>query len=542
MLSGEPFENIRVIHLDPNVCERARLSRDARFDGRFFTGVVTTGVYCRPVCPVRPPKAENVRFFPTAAAAAEAGFRPCLRCRPECSPGTPAWLGTSATVTRGLRLIAAGELDAGGVEVLAARLGIGPRHLSRLFVKHLGASPLAVAQTRRLHFAKSLIDDTELPMAQVGLSAGFNSVRRFNAAFRGAYGRTPSDLRRAARRTGGRAHPRANGGAFTLRLRYRPPFDWGSLLGFLALRATPGVEAVDAESYRRTIAIDGRQGVVCVRPGAGAHVLDVEITFPDPQALFRIVERVRRIFDLGADPEDISAHLRTDADLAPLVRAYPGIRVPGAWDGFELAVRAILGQQVTVKGATTLAGRVARTFGEPLVGSGADELHMIFPTPQALANANLTRIGLPKARADAVRGLARAVAAGEVSFDTSVGLEACVRQLTQLPGIGEWTAQYVAMRALSLPDAFPATDLGLLRAAATGKRKLTAAQLVARAEAWRPWRAYAAMYLWKRYADGMGSAPARSRNGHTPGRRRKPKQTGARRPRAARTGSGGRTG
>lgn len=348
--------------LDPRACYRALKTRDARFDGRFFTAVRSTGVYCRPVCPAPTPRQENCIFVPCAAAAQEAGFRPCLRCRPETSPGTPAWLGTSATVSRALRLISEGALDEGSLDELAARLGVGDRHLRRLFVKHLGASPLAVAQTRRILFAKKLIDETRLPMTEVGFAAGFSSIRRFNDAIRATYKRTPSDLRRAV----GRQRTTGAVSGLTLKLAFRPPFDWGSMASFLAGRATPGVESVGADFYRRTIDIDGTHGIVEVRPAPGTHHLIAQIRLASPAVLILVTERLRRIFDLGADPDQISTHLRADTRLAACVRAQPGVRIPGAWDGFELAVRAILGQQVSVKAATTLAGRIAAAHGTPL--------------------------------------------------------------------------------------------------------------------------------------------------------------------------------
>jgi AraC family transcriptional regulator of adaptative response / DNA-3-methyladenine glycosylase II len=481
--------------LDPQVCERASLARDSRFDGRFFVGVRTTGIYCRPICPVPQPKAQNVRYFLTAAAAAEAGFRPCLRCRPESSPGTPAWQGTSATVARALRLVSEGALDGGSVERLAVSLGIGPRHLRRLFLRHLGASPLSLAQTRRLHFAKKLIDETAFPMSQVALSAGFGSVRRFNAVIRKVYGRTPGELRR---RAGRRAE---NGEACSLRLGFRPPFDWEALIDFLAPRATPGVEEVTAGRYRRTIQLAGRTGTIDVCPVRDERALRLDICFPDPAGLLPIVERARRMFDLHADPLAIVDQLRGDKLLAPLVEARPGVRVPGCWDGFELAVRAILGQQVTVKGATTLAGRVATAFGMPL-GAVDGGLTVVFPTAERLATADLSNVGLPAARAHAIRELARAVLGGDVIFDGSLDPTTLARRLTAVPGVGDWTAQYVVMRALGDPDAFPATDLGLLQAFAGGTRG-SARELRVQAERWRPWRAYAAMHLWRRAAAGM---------------------------------------
>lgn len=456
--------------MDLKVCQRARLARDARFDGRFFIAVVTTGIYCRPICPAPSPKEKNVRYFPSAAAAAEAGFRPCLRCRPEASPGTPAWLGASSTVSRALKLIGESALDDGDVDDLAERLGIGSRHLRRLFLKYLGATPVAVAQTRRVHFAKKLIDETHLPMTQIAMAAGFGSIRRFNATFQNLYGRTPRDLRKASASNG------SEPGCYTMRLAYRPPYDWTSIRTFLAARAIPGVESVMGDEYHRTIAFDGCAGSIAVRPVAKNH-LQVHIRYPDPAALFRIVERVRRMFDAAADPAEIAKNFRRDARLAPLVRAWPGLRVPGCWDGFEMTVRAILGQQVSVKGASTMAGRVAAAFGSAN-GDG-----VIFPAPELLAEADLGRVGLTRQRAQSIRALAAAVASGEIAFDSSMDHAEFEDRLTRIPGIGPWTAQYVAMR-MGEPDAFPAGDLYLRH-------------IGEESEKWRPWRAYAAMYLWK---------------------------------------------
>jgi AraC family transcriptional regulator of adaptative response / DNA-3-methyladenine glycosylase II len=478
--------------LDFDACYRALQSRDARFDGKFFVGVVTTGIYCRPVCPARTPLAKNVRFFACAAAAEAAGFRPCKRCRPETSPGTPAWLGTSATVSRALRLIAAGDLDGDGVEGLAGRLGVGARQLRRLFAEHLGTSPMAVVQTQRVHFARRLIDETDLPIIKVAFHAGFASVRQFNAAIRTAYGKPPRELRRSVR---ARAAP-PPGGGLLLRLPFRPPFDWASVVGFLRERAIPGVEAADERSYRRTFASGGAAGVLEVSPAPGKPYLTLRLQAAPPRELMAVVERVRRIFDLGADPLPIGGQLAADPWLGPAVAKSPGLRVPGAWDGFELAVRAILGQQVTVRAASALAGKLVRMLGTPLLDGGTGELTHLFPAPAVLARADLSGLGVPRLRAEAVRSLAAAVCAGELALDASGGLDEVVERLGRIPGIGPWTAQYIAMRALREPDAFPAADLGLRRAAATNGRPLTAAQLVRLAEAWRPWRAYAAMYLW----------------------------------------------
>lgn len=469
---------------------RAFASKDGRFDGRIFAGVVTTGVYCRPICPAPMPKRENVRFFPCAAAAEEAGFRPCRRCRPETSPGTPAWLGTSATVSRALRLISAGELDRKSVEEMAPRLGIGGRHLRRLFADHLGTTPVAIAQTRRTHFARKLIDETRLPMTQVALGAGFASVRRFNSAIRAAFGKSPSELRRAVRTNGA-----ASGGEFVFKLPYRPPFDWSLVIRFLEPRATPGVESVTDDAYRRTVRIGDAPGVIEVRPVEGKSHLVLRARLDSSAGLLETVERTRRIFDLGADPLEIASHLRRDPLMKRLVKARPGLRVPGAWDEFELAVRAILGQQVSVKGATTLAGRLVERFGTPLEEPDGELTH-VFPAPETLADADLGGIGLVAARAAAVRELSRAVCDGAVTLDSLTGLDEFCEQMTRLPGIGQWTAHYIAMRALREPDALPASDLGLRRAAGDGDKPITEAQLNGRAEAWRPWRAYAAMHLW----------------------------------------------
>ena len=341
---------------DNSIYERARLSRDARFDGRFFIGVRTTGIYCRPICPANPPKSDNVLFFASAAAASEAGFRPCLRCRPECAPGSPAWAGTSTTVQRGLRLIADGALDDSDIEHLAARLGVTSRHLRRLFARHVGASPVAVAHTQRLHFAKRLIDQTSLPMKEISVAAGYGSVRRFNDAFRKTYDRSPRELRRARVESEGK-------GQLRLTLPYREPYDWDRLIGFFAARAIPGLERIIDRRYLRAVRVGDSQGVVEVRDDGGAISLTVHGI--GTRSLFPVAQRVRSMFDVDAPIDDIVDVLGVDRILRDRLRGCPGLRVPGAWDGWELAVRAILGQQVSVKAATTLAGRVVETYGPP---------------------------------------------------------------------------------------------------------------------------------------------------------------------------------
>ncbi len=480
--------------LDPDVCYPALTSRDARFDGRFFIGVVTTGIYCRPICPARTPHRRNVRFYPSAAAAAEDGFRPCRRCRPEAAPGTPARAGTSAAVARALRLIADGALDEDGVGRLAARVGLGERQLRRLFTQHVGAGPLAVAATRRAHLAKKLLDETDMPMTQIAFAAGYASVRRFNTAVRDAFHASPRELR-AARRSGARPRGRDEGHV-DLRLAYRPPLRWRALLGFLAPRALPGVEEIRREEggvYRRVACVADDAGVIEVRDADDGRHLVLRVPANLTHGIAGLAARARRLFDLDAEPGAIRAHLRKDAGLRPHLR--PGLRVPGAWDGFEVAVRAVLGQQVTVAGATTLAGRLVERFGSPIeAADGA--LRLRFPEPAALARADLRGIGLPAARARAIATLAEAVAEGHLVLAPHADPEQMRTSLLALPGVGPWTAAYVALRALGDPDAFPASDLGLRRGLAEAGTLPSAAQLEARAEAWRPWRGYAALALW----------------------------------------------
>jgi AraC family transcriptional regulator of adaptative response / DNA-3-methyladenine glycosylase II len=503
------------VDLDADACYRALSTRDRRFDGRFFTGVRSTGIYCRPICPAPTPRRENCVFLACAAAADAAGFRPCLRCRPEASPGTPAWLGTSATVSRALRLIGDGALDEAGVPELAARLGIGERHLRRLFLAHLGATPLAVASTRRVLFARRLLDETHLPVAQVALASGFASVRRFNEAMRAAFRTTPTALRRA--------RPSEHAGSdLSLRLPYRPPLPWAALLAFLAPRCTAGVEEVSGDAYRRSFELAGAQGIVEVRPVSGRDQLLARIRLSEPAPLIRIAERLRGLFDLGADPGAIEPALRGDRRLARRLAALPGVRVPGSFDGFELAVRAILGQQVSVAAATRLAGRLAEQLGSPLriAAWPGSSLCRCFPSPAELARIDVRRAGMPRARAEALVALAGAVEHGELALDGSQDLETSVRTLVALPGIGEWTAQVIAMRALREPDAFPFGDLGLRRALGSPGRPATPARVRELAEAWRPWRAYAAALLWmsdagvarrERTPSGGRSAESRTR-------------------------------
>jgi AraC family transcriptional regulator of adaptative response / DNA-3-methyladenine glycosylase II len=476
---------------DPRICEQARLSRDARFDGLFFSAVTSTRIYCRPICPAPTPRREHVRYFGNAAAAESAGFRPCLRCRPELAPGNDAWRRGETAMARALQLIDNGALAEQSLGVLAQRVNLGERQLRRLFVDKLGASPHSVHATRRLLFAKQLLTETALPVTQVALAAGFRSLRRFNAAFLDAYRMAPRELRRRPVAVGA--------GPLTLRLAYRPPYAFAALLDFLRGRALPGIEAVDATSYARVFALDASAfGWMRVDAWPGdEHALRLQLHCPQPSRLLELVTRLRRMFDLDADPQAIRAALGEDARLRPLLRAHPGLRLPGGWDGFEIAVRAVLGQQVSVAAARTLASRLVQRFGAELPIAFAAGLDRLFPTPEALADADLTTIGLTRARAETVRGVARAMLDGRVDFRIERTLEECVARWTALPGIGAWTAHYIALRALGHPDAFPADDLVLRRAAADAGETLSARMLTARAQAWRPWRAYAVMHLWR---------------------------------------------
>jgi AraC family transcriptional regulator, regulatory protein of adaptative response / DNA-3-methyladenine glycosylase II len=478
--------------LDHSACYRALCTRDPRFDGRIFIAVKTTGIYCRPICPARTPRSENVIFFVSAAAAQEAGFRPCLRCRPETAPDLGAWRGSSNTVSRALSLIEGGALDGADVETFAGRLGLGERQLRRLFKTHIGASPVAVAQTRRVLLAKQLIDETQLPMSEIALAAGFGSIRRFNEAFQQLFRQAPSDLRRRSA-DGNSAAAR---GEVTILLRYRPPYDWDAMLGYLRARAIPSVEAIANGSYSRTIELNGVRGTVTVRYH-DETALRATVRFPKLSALPTIIARLRRTFDLAADPEAIGDHLAEDGLLEPLVRMRPGLRVPGAWDGFELAVRALLGQQITVVAAVGLAEKLVMKYGAPVEGVPVNGLTRAFPAPGRLAEAHLSSLGLPQQRAAAISALAAAILDEPDIFGPQKTLDEAIGKLRELPGVGDWTAHYIAMRELREPDAFPAADVGLLRAmAALEGRCRSPAEVLKRSEAWRPWRAYAAQHLW----------------------------------------------
>lgn len=459
--------------LDHQRCYDALRSRDARFDGRFFVGVHTTGVYCRPVCPSRTPLARNVDFYAHPAAAEDAGFRPCRRCRPETAPGSPDWTGSAAIVERALRLIDEGALDSGSVDELAARLHVGGRQLRRLFGTHLGTSPDAVARSRRAHLARLLLAESDLRVADIAFAAGFGSVRQCNDVMRATFHATPSELR-------GRATVGGSSGALTLRLSVRPPFDGAALLGWFSTRAVAGLEVVDGESYRRHVVVDGHPGTVELRPGPDHVALSVDL--PSGTGLGGVVGGARRLFDLQADPQAVDSHLGRDELLGPLVAARPGVRVPGCWTGFEAAVRAVVGQQISVAAARTVLGRVVAAHG---TGHA-------FPGPTELADAPLESCGIIGRRAETIRIVARRCLTGRLALDGSLDHDDLVRALVDVPGIGPWTASYVALR-IGEPDAFPAGDLHLDRV--LGATTPRAAE--ARSQAWRPWRAYAAMHLWQ---------------------------------------------
>jgi AraC family transcriptional regulator, regulatory protein of adaptative response / DNA-3-methyladenine glycosylase II len=470
--------------LESDACFRAVRARDRRFDGKFFVGVASTGIYCRPICPVRPPKRENMRFYSSAAAAEGAGFRPCLRCRPERAPGLASIDAASRLVGAAIAGIEEHALSNARVGELAASLGVSDRHLRRVTEAELGVSPIELAQTQRLLLAKRLLSETSLSLTEIAFASGFGSVRRFNALFKSRYGLSPRALR-------GRPDP---AGGLRCQLEFRPPLAWESLLSYLRLRAIPGVEWVDGTHYRRTVAIDDTHGWISVSLAKSGVALNVEMSPSLSPVIGAVIVRVKHQFDLGAAPDSVSTLLSQDPTLAGVVRRLPGLRVPGAFDGFELAVRAVLGQQVSVKAATTLAGRWAQTFGA-VIATPYAELNRLSPKPREMVDIaahQIGALGVVGSRARALVGLALAVIERRVVLAYSANVEEQIEALQRLPGIGPWTAQYIAMRALHWPDAFPGGDLMLLRAAKAGKKELHA-----RAEAWRPWRAYAAHYLWQ---------------------------------------------
>lgn len=474
------------------ICARARLARDRRFDGCFYTAVRTTGIFCRPVCPARAPREENVEYFGSPAEAAAAGYRPCLRCRPDAAPGSPARGLVETTVRRALALMRS-EREPMSVEELAARLGISSRYLRRLFASHLGMSPLQYWQVERTLFALGLLRDTDLSVTQVALEAGFNSTRRFNDVFRRICRLTPTEVRRES-------PGRGNRGGARLWLSYRPPFSWPRLLSFFRQRALPGVERVEGDTYERSFVLNGQPGVLRVSDDPADCRLRVDVESEGAFALYAASQRLRRMFDLDADSAGIGRVLAADPLLARQLERSPGVRLPGAWDPFEYSLRAILGQQISVAAATTIAGRLVARYGGSFVDHSGLR-RQLFPDADSLAAADFEGLGLTRARAATLRAFVAASLDGRVDF-TETNLAHWCAQLTALPGIGDWTAQYIAMRGLSLPDAFPASDLGILQALGTETGKATPARARARAENWRPWRAYGALLLWQSLQSG----------------------------------------
>lgn len=480
------------------VCEIARLSRDARFDGVFFTAVLSTRIYCRPVCPARPPKTENVQYYPSAAAAQAQGFRPCLRCRPELAPGNHLWLPGEHLVSRALKLINEGFLADQSLDALAERLNVGARQLRRLFVQYLGAPPIAVHATQRLLFAKQLLTETHLSITEVAMASGFRSVRRFNAAFADANHAEPRAFRRSAKTPVSKA--------LVLRLGYRPPYDFKAVLAFLKTRALPGIECVDEHSYQRVFGAVDSPGWLRISAWSSEQpALRLELVNVQPKEMLGVVTRIRRMFDLDADPLAISHTLRVSPMLAPLIERYPGLRLPGGWDGFEVAVRAVLGQQVSVAAARTLASRIVQRYGTPIDAPGPSQLNRLFPSPESMVGADLGQMGVTKARVSTIQGVARALIEGRVDFRIEQPLDRFIHSWVQLPGIGEWTAHYIAMRVLKHPDAFPAADLILRRQASPSATPLTTQTLQTMADSWRPWRAYSVMYLWRAATDSAAA-------------------------------------
>jgi AraC family transcriptional regulator of adaptative response / DNA-3-methyladenine glycosylase II len=511
--------------LDDERRYQAAVSKDPRFDGVFFIAVTSTGIYCRPSCPAITPKRENMRFYRGAAAAQEAGFRACKRCRPDASPGSPEWNIRADVVGRAMRLIADGVVDRDGVEGLASRLGYEQRQVRRLVTAELGASPLAIARAQRAQTARILVETTALPLSEIAFAAGFASIRQFNATIREVFAVTPSQLRQArSAGPGGRppGTPRPWGDPspqtpLGLRLAYRAPIDAERMLGFLAARAIPGVESVQDGRYRRTIQLPNGSGILSLGPlvpspaQRGPGYIDCELQLEDLRDLTAAVQRCRRLLDLDADPEAVTGYLSADPVLGPLARAHPGRRSPGQIDGSELALRAVLGQQVSVAAARRLGARLVASYGKPLSRPDGPLTHC-FPTAETLAAADPGTLPMPRGRALALTGLAAALASGELSLDPGAERDRAEAVLLALPGIGPWTASYIRMRALSDPDAFLPTDVGVLDAlsrlgamptetgpaAGSGSavRTRTAKAAAALAESWRPWRSYAVHHLW----------------------------------------------
>jgi len=483
---------------DDDFCFRAIQSRDSRFDGWFFTAVVTTGIYCRPSCPAMTPKRANVRFFPSAAAAHGAGFRACKRCRPDASPGSPEWNYRADLVGRAMRLIADGVVDRGGVADLAGRLGYSERHLNRLLLAEVGAGPLAIARAQRAQAARLLLETTDLPITSVAFAAGFASIRQFNETIRSVFDLTPTALRRRALPVDGL---RGAAGTIAIRLPYRPPLAAEELFGFLALRAIPGVESGDSRSYRRTLQLPHGTAIVELHH-AGDHVA-CKLSLEDLRDLAAAVQRSRRLLDLDADPRAVDDQLGADPLLGRMIARHPGLRSPGAVDASELAIRAVLGQQVSVASARAQAARVVQSAGRPLPAPSGTLTHL-FPTPDALAAMDPPTLPMTRAKGRSVVGLAQALADGKIVLDPGADREEVSAKLIELDGIGPWTAAYIRLRGLGDQDVFMPSDLGIRKALERLGAKGDPKSAAAIAQRWRPWRSYALHHLWLSLSDERG--------------------------------------
>ena len=461
---------------DKNEYYRAHLARDARFDGKFFVAVRTTMIYCRPICPARKAKLVNLTFYTHAAEAEEAGYRPCLRCRPESAPGSPAWIGTSATVRRAVRMMDSCALDGLSIKDIAEKLGVGERWLRDLFQKQVGASPKSILIARKLDIAKNLLENTALSIIDVAFSSGFQSIRRFNDAFKIRFKQPPSKFRKKS----------SAQECLSIQISYRPPYAWDHMIAFLQMRAVNGVEWIDGNVYQRSIAYHGVSGWMRVSP-CDENKLRFEFGFEKSINIVGFVARLRNMFDLDADPLFIEKALSEDEMLRPYLQQFQGLRIPGAWDGFELAVRAIVGQRISVKAASTILGRITTVAGEPRIGCSVAGLTRLFPTPERIMEANLSAVGLPASRVDSIKCLSAEINCGNIVLDGTVDFGETCRKLLAIKGIGKWTVSYIAMRALKDPDAIPETDLII-------QQKIK--KLGLEPANWAPWRAYAAILLW----------------------------------------------
>lgn len=479
------------MEMSEKVYQNTVLSEVPAFDGLIFIAVKTTGIFCRPVCPAKTPKFSNMEFYKSAGAALDAGFRPCLRCRPECTPGTAAWMGTSAVILRALKLINQNIEKNYGLEILANKLGISGEHLRRLFKKHLGTTPSSVINTVRLLFAKKLITETSLSMAEVAIACGYKNISNFNYQLKKIYNKPPSALRK-----GKRAISKPN----ILHLSSHPPINFRQITGFLKMRAIQGIEFVSDDIYSRSIELDNMTGFITVSCKNKENTVDLEVEFPDIKKLFYITEIVKSIFDLNAPVKNIEKRLIKDKFLSNLVKRNPGIRVPGSFNSFELCIRAIVGQQVSVKGATTIIGRIASKYGKKLNIPNKFGLTNVFPGPEILAISDFEGVGLTKTRISTIQQLSKAILDGSVIFTPFSDPADLNKALLKIKGIGEWTAQYIIMRTIKSPDAFPYSDLGLLKAVSSNREPVPEKVLKDMAVSWKPWRAYAAMHLWSNLA------------------------------------------